>query len=254
MMKMEDHFHNLLMICIRYIYTYNKTLVDLFIYSAQDAPEDAVVTTCEHVFCNQCISERLTGGEDSSLCPKCRSRLSLASLFTKSALKSSLSGGTLVKEEELSDANMPSMSLSCTSHSTKIKMALDILHSLPPLEVKCEEGEEIERKPFEKKPVITEKAIVFSQWTRMLDMLEAPLKESRLQYRRLDGTMSVTAREKAIKDFNTLPEVLFLSFPSVYGLYVYINFYGSICISANILLLLYSVFVIGICIVWNICK
>ncbi|KAF3337267.1 SWI/SNF-related matrix-associated actin-dependent regulator [Carex littledalei] len=172
-----------------------------------DAPEDAVVTTCEHVFCNQCISERLTGGEDSSLCPKCRSRLSLASLFTKSALKSSLSGGTLVKEEELSDVNMPSMSLSCTSHSSKIKMALDILHSLPPLEVKCEGGEEIERKPFEKKPVITEKAIVFSQWTRMLDMLEAPLKESRLQYRRLDGTMSVTAREKAINDFKTLPEV-----------------------------------------------
>lgn len=195
----------------------------------QDAPEDAVVTTCEHVFCNQCISERLTGGEDSSLCPKCKSRISLASLFTKSALKSSLSGGTLVKEEELSDVKMPSVSLSCTSYSSKIKTALDILHSLPPLEVKSEGGQEIERKPFEKKPVITEKAIVFSQWTRMLDMLEVPLKESRLQYRRLDGTMSVTAREKAVKDFNTLPEV-------------FIDFSGSICRSANLLLLFFSIF------------
>ncbi|KAJ4798439.1 hypothetical protein LUZ62_049685 [Rhynchospora pubera] len=172
-----------------------------------DAPEDAVVTTCEHVFCNQCISERLTGGEDSALCPKCKSRLSLASLFTKTALKSSLSGGTLVKEEELSDLKLPRTSVFCTGYSSKIKMALEILHSLPPLKVNCEGGEEIERKPFEKKPVITEKAIVFSQWTRMLDMLEVPLKESCLQYRRLDGTMSVTAREKAVKDFNTLPEV-----------------------------------------------
>jgi len=52
-----------------------------------------------------------------------------------------------------------------------------------------------------------EKAIVFSQWTRMLDLLEACLKNSSIQYRRLDGTMSVSARDKAVKDFNTLPEV-----------------------------------------------
>ena len=52
-----------------------------------------------------------------------------------------------------------------------------------------------------------EKAIVFSQWTRMLDLLETCLKNSSIQYRRLDGTMTVLARDKAVKDFNTLPEV-----------------------------------------------
>ncbi|URE25966.1 SNF2 family N-terminal domain [Musa troglodytarum] len=41
----------------------------------------------------------------------------------------------------------------------------------------------------------------------MLDLLEVPLKDSCIQYRRLDGTMSIAAREKAIKDFNMLPEV-----------------------------------------------
>lgn len=55
--------------------------------------------------------------------------------------------------------------------------------------------------------VVGEKAIVFSQWTRMLDLLESCLKDSSIQYRRLDGTMSVVARDKAVKDFNTLPEV-----------------------------------------------
>lgn len=55
--------------------------------------------------------------------------------------------------------------------------------------------------------VVREKAIVFSQWTRMLDLLEACLKTSSIEYRRLDGTMSVVARDKAVKDFNTLPEV-----------------------------------------------
>lgn len=57
--------------------------------------------------------------------------------------------------------------------------------------------------------VAGEKAIVFSQWTRMLDLLEDSLKKSSIQYRRLDGTMSVIARDKAVKDFNTRPEVSF---------------------------------------------
>jgi SNF2 family DNA or RNA helicase len=149
----------------------------------------------------------------------------------------------LVKEEELSNVKLPSLSLSCNGYSSKIKMALELLHSLPPLEAKCEREEEIERKPFEKKPVITEKAIVFSQWTRMLDMLEVPLKESGLQYRRLDGTMSVTAREKAVKDFNMLPEVL-LSLPSVMGC-TSINFSGRICRPPIFCCLLFSVFAIG---------
>ncbi|KAG0557123.1 hypothetical protein KC19_11G104000 [Ceratodon purpureus] len=53
----------------------------------------------------------------------------------------------------------------------------------------------------------TEKAIVFSQWTSMLDLLEQPLKQAGFCYRRLDGTMSVVARDRAVSDFNTLPEV-----------------------------------------------
>lgn len=56
--------------------------------------------------------------------------------------------------------------------------------------------------------VSREKAILFSQWTKMLDLIEACLKSSSIQYRRLDGTMTVTARDKAVKDFNTLPEVV----------------------------------------------
>ncbi|XP_064939507.1 helicase-like transcription factor CHR28 isoform X2 [Musa acuminata AAA Group] len=95
-----------------------------------DPPEDAVVTVCGHVFCNQCICEHLDG--DDNICPSadCKVRLNVSSVFSKITL-----------------------------------------------------------------------------WTRMLDLLEVPLKDSCIQYRRLDGTMSIAAREKAIKDFNLLPEV-----------------------------------------------
>ena len=81
---------------------------------------------------------------------------------------------------------------------------------------------------------MTEKAIVFSQWTRMLDLLEAHLKSSHVTYRRLDGTMSVAARDKAVNDFNTVPEVCnpwhihiyvtFSSMPSIFDVYFLAGF------------------------------
>jgi SNF2 family DNA or RNA helicase len=63
-----------------------------------------------------------------------------------------------------------------------------------------------------KKQIIetSEKAIVFSQWTSMLDFLEVPLRKSCIQYRRLDGTMFVLAQDKAVNDFHKLLELTIL--------------------------------------------
>ncbi|XP_058082648.1 helicase-like transcription factor CHR28 [Magnolia sinica] len=206
-----------------------------------DPPEDAVVTICGHVFCNQCICEHLTG--DESLCPAahCKDHLSVTSVFSKATLKSSLSdwpvydcspdgsGSNLVKTPELSAQSLPD--------SSKIKAALEILQSLSkprdctlpnnsrktsvdfsicqentpdylsegPSKDMCDQSH-LDMGGCPSAPV-AEKAIVFSQWTRMLDLLEVPLKNSSIHYRRLDGTMSVVARDRAVKDFNTLPEV-----------------------------------------------
>lgn len=55
-----------------------------------------------------------------------------------------------------------------------------------------------------------EKVIVFSQWTSMLDLLEVPLKKAGFGFRRLDGTMTVAARERAIADFESCYEVMLL--------------------------------------------
>jgi len=109
--------------------------------------------------------------------------------------------------------------------SSKVRAALDILLSLPKIcptqtidsknsiELASETSDGMgssEQKQTDTK--LTEKAIVFSQWTRMLDLLEVHLKASHVTYRRLDGTMSVAARDKAVKDFNTVPEVCIYSF------------------------------------------
>ncbi|KAL3677073.1 hypothetical protein R1sor_027021 [Riccia sorocarpa] len=41
----------------------------------------------------------------------------------------------------------------------------------------------------------------------MLDLLEISLKKANFSYRRLDGTMSVLARDRAVTEFKTLLEV-----------------------------------------------
>jgi len=49
------------------------------------------------------------------------------------------------------------------------------------------------------------KVIVFSQWTSMLDLVELVLVEEGIGYRRLDGTMSVAARDAAVREFAAAP-------------------------------------------------
>ncbi len=55
-----------------------------------------------------------------------------------------------------------------------------------------------------------DKVIIFSQWTSMLDLLEIPLRKAKIHLRRLDGTMTVPNRERAIQDFESKPEVMVL--------------------------------------------
>lgn len=196
----------------------------------QDSPEDAVVTICGHVFCDQCISERLTGDDHQCPATNCKVRLSASSVFSKATLDESLSDQP---GQDISSQTCASEFGFCSS---KIKAALEVLKALAkPVEhplnyrgslldtsgdSKCSkdsndlnfrdkhnDGTNSVACLQDSVKVAGEKAIVFSQWTKMLDLLEASLKDSSIQYRRLDGTMSVVARDKAVKDFNSLPEV-----------------------------------------------
>lgn len=223
-----------------------------------DSPEDAVVSRCGHVFCNQCISEHFLGDDKQCPAKNCKVQISKSSVFSGATLKRCL-------DESLGNSSLDSSSHSspCSEviepsqvqqlhHSSKVKAALQVLQSLnkppdvvvgnscegpvkveqsdnaspqtsvaqtgssgvaPTIEVK---GSIIKIKTGSSNPVLVhknslpvhkEKTIVFSQWVKMLDLLESCLKESSIQFRRLDGTMTVHARDKAVQDFNTLPEV-----------------------------------------------
>ncbi|XP_022639293.1 helicase-like transcription factor CHR28 isoform X2 [Vigna radiata var. radiata] len=211
----------------------------------KDPPEDAFVSVCGHVFCNQCICEHLTGDDNQCPAANCKVRLSTSRVFSKVTLNNCLSDqgcdnspGCPASEVE----EFEPWSQSQSYESSKIKAALEVLKSLRKPQFytskstsenstlredndcpgnssdaengkssinshECQNLSDENRYHSDSVTVVGEKAIVFSQWTRMLDLLEECLKKSSINYRRLDGTMSVVARDKAVKDFNTLPEV-----------------------------------------------
>ena len=158
------------------------------------------MSVCGHVFCKQCFYECLTG--DNNICPNvnCNSRLA-----TVPSMHDSASSVVHVETVDPCSEGLP-------YESSKIKAALEILQSLARPQDSTYMNQ-ISQKSGDSNlsvipvKVVGEKAICFSQWTKMLDLLEASLIRSGIQYRRLDGTMSVAARDKVVQDFNTLPEV-----------------------------------------------
>ncbi|KAJ4832268.1 Helicase-like transcription factor chr28 [Turnera subulata] len=176
-----------------------------------DPPEDPVVTMCGHVFCYQCVSEYVTGEDNTCPVPECKEQLSTDVVFPEATLRSCQSqSGDLNNGPSRSKTNEVVLESEYTS--SKIRAVIDILQSICEqnmLQTACNDsmGHETlsgHSSLSTEKPI---KAIVFSQWTRMLDLVEYSLNVNCIQYRRLDGTMSLSSRDRAVKDFNTDPEV-----------------------------------------------
>ncbi|KAG4984687.1 hypothetical protein JHK87_029436 [Glycine soja] len=199
-----------------------------------DPPEEPVITMCGHVFCYQCVSEYLTG--DDNMCPSvnCKELIGDDLVFSKATLRSCISddGGSL------SSANSHLCDYSLVQQrdytSSKIKAVLEVLQSNCKLKISssdlpnssggcrdspssdnlyvedCDSDVRVTKHTIKYSESTTEgpiKAIVFSQWTSMLDLVETSLRQFSIQYRRLDGRMTLGARDKAVKDFNTEPEI-----------------------------------------------
>lgn len=169
---------------------------------------------CGHVFCYQCVSDYLTG--DDNMCPAtdCKEQVGSDVVFSKATLKRCISNDL---DDSPVDSQFADNSIVRQNEysSSKIRALLEILQSHCKLNSElCNQTgcngnfSEATSKSPNIGPI---KAIVFSQWTSMLDLIEMSLNQYCIQYRRLDGTMSLASRDKAVRDFNTDPEVWPLS-------------------------------------------
>ncbi|KAJ0229890.1 Helicase-like transcription factor CHR28 [Hirschfeldia incana] len=193
--------------------------------ACNDPPEVPVITFCGHIFCYQCVSEYITGDENS--CPVCREQLSRDVVFSQSTLGSCNADDTGCSSSSHTKGLNKAVFENGDYSSSKIKTVMDILKSLSnqgsqnstqnggmpsssqPYDVDDDDVTIIEQAivpstPHSQLPV---KTIIFSQWTSMLDILELSLNENNIEFRRLDGTMSLAARDIAVKEFSYDPDV-----------------------------------------------
>ncbi|CDY37138.1 BnaC06g03610D [Brassica napus] len=168
--------------------------------ACNDPPENPVITLCGHIFCYQCVSEYITGDENS--CPVCREQLAHDVVFSKSTLRSCAADDIGCSSSSHAKGLNKAAFQNGEFSSSKIKTVLDILQSLS--NQGREETSVPSTTPCNQAPV---KTIIFSQWTSMLDVLEFSLNEKTIEFRRLDGTMSLAARDRAVKEFSNDPDV-----------------------------------------------
>jgi SNF2 family DNA or RNA helicase len=136
-----------------------------------DVPEEPTYTPCGHLFCKQCLYGEFEKDLDTSeqtLCPTCK---------------------TFVTEDKLLSPTKKKH-ISKTSHliqSTKIRALMEELNNAKKTDPKF-------------------KAIIFSQWTSMLDLVEAVLTQNKWKYGRLDGEMLLNHRTAELERFKKSSE------------------------------------------------
>jgi SWI/SNF-related matrix-associated actin-dependent regulator of chromatin subfamily A3 len=158
----------------------NRTLLQqalqLVIESQEECPvcmeplADPVITHCKHFFCRTCISKVI---EIQHKCPMCRAELSEDKLVEPAPEQSA--------EEEEEDVDTETKS-SKTAALVKILRAT-LKHD-------------------------GSKVIVFSQWTKFLDVIQGQLEEAQLpgvKVTRIDGSMTAPQRDAAIRTLDNDP-------------------------------------------------
>ncbi|XP_058107417.1 putative SWI/SNF-related matrix-associated actin-dependent regulator of chromatin subfamily A member 3-like 1 isoform X2 [Magnolia sinica] len=128
-------------------------------------PTKTIITCCAHIFCRPCILKTLQ--RLNPRCPICRHPLSESDLFSA--------------PPQYCDDNDPLMS-SGESSSSKVSMLLRLL-----VASRAENP--------------STKSVVFSQFRKMLILLEEPLKAAGFRILRLDGSLNAKRRAAAIKEF-----------------------------------------------------
>ncbi|KAL6554095.1 hypothetical protein OROMI_019768 [Orobanche minor] len=143
-----------------------------------DTEEDIVVTSCGHVFCKPCLIDfGASMGQNS--CPSCSKPLTVD--FTTNKDSKELTSKTTIKGFRASSI-LNRIQLHDFQTSTKIEALREEIRFM------------IERDG-------SAKGIVFSQFSSFLDLIHYALQKSGVNCVQLDGSMSMGARDAAIKRF-----------------------------------------------------
>ncbi|KAG7376078.1 DNA helicase rad5 [Phytophthora pseudosyringae] len=169
-----------------------------------DPPQNAVLTSCAHVLCGQCLHESLANDPDNG-CPVCRTVVDLAKVFTlpppskvpgRDGDMSGADGGSSV------DAIKPAAAAATGDDGSGFESAKlqQLLRDLTAVKL---ENESADKPPEQQK----RKVVVFSQWTSMLDLVSQLLTRHGFRHCSFNGGLSQEARERVLTQFAKDPQV-----------------------------------------------
>ncbi|KAJ1725271.1 hypothetical protein LPJ53_000498 [Coemansia erecta] len=196
-------------------------------YQPDDEPGPAV-TRCGHISCHLCkavLFETLMDGAMTE-CMLCGNMLDQsdvvnipARIVFNSVSRRRQSQQVVVQMEEGADgAEYEELNRLCQEHdsSTKVATLIQDLKMIrqrkwitdPHFAVDQDDPLVQSRKEeLEQHTEIREKSVVFSQWTKMLDIIGQQLEQYGIRFTRLDGTMTRPTRENHLRLFKRDPDV-----------------------------------------------
>jgi SNF2 family DNA or RNA helicase len=151
--------------------TFSETTECAICLDTMEEDEAVILRECSHIFCESCLYK--VSEQCREICPLCRCRFKPTDILTSSRDIASAMNG--MKPATLLET------MSNLSPSPKLKalaLAIGEMHD-------------------------DEKGVIFSQFTKMLDLLEAFLKEQGHSFVRIDGSKSAAQRSTAMKQFST---------------------------------------------------
>ena len=182
----------------------------------QDAvdPDDAAMTGCKHVFHRECITQYASCAPETGkkvTCPTCRVPLTVdlqpsdLSLAKRAGAGGASAAATKKRDELPSKSILSRIDLSKYTSSTKIEALLRGLR-----EMRDEDRtRETDRAggTAAAAALAPNKAIVFSQYTSMIEIVEWRLKKENFVIAKLLGSMPVTQRAANLRAFREDPSV-----------------------------------------------
>lgn len=130
-----------------------------------------ILKTCSHVFCEPCVSKVAT--ECRGLCPLCRQKFEPADMVKKSAASAAATA--------IDEGHKP------------LSQCMDDLGPSPKLEALVQAIDEMKDD---------EKGVIFSQFTKFLDLIGPFLAARGFTFVRIDGTKTASQRIAAMKEFS----------------------------------------------------
>jgi len=157
----------------------------------KDPPEDMVIASCGHQFCRLCAIDFMESVQEgaSTLCPSCDAPLTINLDAHTSHMPPGDEPGPSRQQNQRRNASFLSrINLEKFQSSTKIEALREEIFNM------------LEVDPGAK-------AIVFSQFTSMLDLVGHRLEQTGVKCVKLSGSMTLKAREKVISAFSNDPDV-----------------------------------------------